>query len=214
MNGWNQMADNEVSVGVELGVGGGVVPASAKVALALKRGWNSRGREVLDGVVSAFGDEAIARRFLQAAEVEVSFTRAINSAAASSLSSKRRLLARVVQAAVLDDAAIDRSTLIIDVLEQVDTVHIRCLEAIACAELESKEAGEWEYTAERAEKPSNERVQVAADRYPSPVIKRLETLGLADASVDWSGHTRVTGTTVFGEEVLHDLRRERLPDPE
>jgi hypothetical protein len=207
------MADNEASVGLELGVGGGIFPANAKLAVSLKRGWNSRGQEVLDSVTQAVDGEVLERRLLQAPEVEVLLARAVNAAAASSLASKRRLLARVVQAAVLDDAAIDQSTLILDALEQVDAVHIRCLEAIARAELESKEAGDWEFTAERAEKPSNQRVQDAADGYPSPIIKRLETLGLADASVDWSGHTRVTGMTVFGELVLNDLRQESVPEP-
>lgn len=207
------MADNEASVGLELGVGGGIFPANANLAVSLKRGWNSRGQEVLDSGTQAVDGEVLERRLLQAPEVEVLLARAVNAAAASSLASKRRLLARVVQAAVLDDAAIDQSTLILDVLEQVDAVHIRCLEAIARAELESKEAGDWEFTAERAEKPSNQRVQDAADGYPSPIIKRLETLGLADASVDWSGHTRVTGMTVFGELVLNDLRQESVPEP-
>jgi hypothetical protein len=207
------MADNEASVGLELGVGGGIFPANAKLAVSLKRGWNSRGQEALDSVTQAVNGEVLEHRLLQAPEVEVLLARAVNAAAASSLASKRRLLARVVQAAVLDDAAIDQSTLILDVLEQVDAVHVRCLEAIARAELESKEAGDWEFTAERAEKPSNQRVQDAADGYPSPIIKRLETLGLADASVDWSGHTRVTGMTVFGELVLNDLRQVSVPDP-
>lgn len=207
------MADNEASVGLELGVGGGIFPANAKLAVSLKRGWNSRGQEVLDRVTQGVDGEVLERRLLQAPEVEVLLARAVNAAAASSLASKRRLLARVVQAAVLDDAAIDQSTLILDVLEQVDAVHIRCLEAIARAELESKEAGDWEFTAEGAEKPSNQRVQDAADGYPSPIIKRLETLGLADASVDWSGHTRVTGMSVFGELVLNDLRQESVPEP-
>lgn len=207
------MADNEASVGLELGVGGGIFPANAKLAVSLKRGWNSRGQDVLDSVTQAVDGEVLERRLLQAPEVEVLLARAVNAAAASSLASKRRLLARVVQAAILDDAAIDQATLIVDVLEQVDAVHIRCLEAIARAELNSKEAGDWEFTAERAEKPANQRVQEAADDYPSPIIKRLETLGLADASVDWSGHTRVTGMTVFGELVLNDLRQESLPAP-
>lgn len=207
------MADNEASVGLELGVGSGIFPVKAKLAVSLKRGWNSRGREVLDSVSQAVDGEVLERRLLQAPEVEVLLSRAVNAAAASSLASKRRLLARVVQAAVLDDAAIDQATLIVDVLEQVDAVHIRCLEAIARAELESKEAGDWEFTAERAAKPSNQRVQDAADGYPSPIINRLETLGLADASVDWSGHTRVTGMTVFGELVLNDLRQESVPEP-
>ncbi len=206
------MADNEASVGLELGVGGGIFPVNAKLAVSLKRGWNSRGQEVLDSVTQAVDGEVLERRLRQAPEVEVLLGRAVNAAAASSLASKRRLLARVVQAAVLDDAAIDQSTLILDVLEQVDAVHIRCLEAIARAERESKEAGDWEFTAERAEKPSNQRVQDAADGYPSPIIKRLETLGLADASVDWSGHTRVTGMTVFGELVLNYLRQESVPE--
>ena len=206
------MADNEASVGLELGLGGDIFPANVKLAVSLKRGWNNRGQEVLDYVTHAVDGEVLERRLLQAPEVEVLLARAVNAAAASSLASKRRLLARVVQAAVLDDAAIDQSTLILDVLELVDAVHIRCLEAIARAELESKEAGDWQFTAERAEKPSNQHVQDAADGYPSPIIKRLETLGLADASVDWSGHTRVTGMTLFGERVLNDLRQESVPE--
>lgn len=206
------MADNEASVGLELSVGGGILPANAKLAVSLKRGWNSRGQEVMDSVAAVVESEGLERRLLQSPEVEVLLARAINAAAASSVSDKRRLLARVVQAAVLDDAAIDQSTLLVDVLEQVDAVHIRCLEAIARAEWESKEAGDWEFTAERAEKPSNQRVQNVADGYPAPIIKRLEILGLADASVMWDGHARVTGMTVFGELLLHELKQEPLSE--
>lgn len=205
------MAENEASGALELSVGGGVVPATAKLTFGIKRRWNSRGHEVLEEVASAVDGTRLEQRLLDSPEIEVLLARAISAAAASAVEDKRRLLARVVQAAVLDDAAIDQSTLIVDVLEQVDAVHLRCLEAIARAERESKDAGEWEFTAPGAEKPSNRRVQEVADSYPAPIIKRLEVLGLADASVTWDGGTRVTGMTVFGELLLSELRREPLP---
>lgn len=59
------MADNEASVGLELGVGGGIFPANAKLAVSLKRGWNSRGQEVLDSVSQAVDGEVLERRLLK-----------------------------------------------------------------------------------------------------------------------------------------------------
>jgi len=200
------MAENEASIGIELSVGGGPVPASAKLSASLKRGWASRGQEVLTVVTESVGVEELRHRLDANPELETLLARAINAAAGSALENKRRLLARIVQDAVLDDAVVDESTVILDVLEQVDAIHIRCLEAIARAEQESKDAGDWEFAVERAEKPYNQRIQSAAEMHPSPVIKRLGTLGLADATVDWSGHSRVTGLTSFGDQLLRHLR--------
>ncbi|HRC11710.1 MAG TPA: hypothetical protein PLX68_02450 [Dermatophilaceae bacterium] len=58
------MAENEASVGLELGVGGGIFPVNAKLAVSLKRGWSRRGREVLDSVTHAVDGEVLARRLL------------------------------------------------------------------------------------------------------------------------------------------------------
>lgn len=123
---------------------------------------------------------------------------------ASASAAKRRLLARIVKAAVLDDAKIDESALIVGVLRQIDTPHIRCLEAIYRAEQEAKAGGDLQPTARGAEKELTQQVRAVDDSYPLSLLTQLEHLGLIDGSITWDGVTLVTGTTVFGAQVLED----------
>jgi hypothetical protein len=63
----------------------------------------------------------------RSSELSTLFGRAIWISMSTALASKRRLLARVIAQAAVDDAKIDESHICVDVLEDLDAVHIRSL---------------------------------------------------------------------------------------
>jgi hypothetical protein len=173
----------------------------------MSRRWSRRGQEALDALLAQVNDVDLETRLAESAELDALLVRAVNAAAASGLESKRRLLGRIVAQAVLDDAEIDESSLVVDTLVQIDAAHVRCLTAIARAEAEAQRLGEQEPIARGAEKPHTQRVSRVAETYPYPLLDALRRLGLIDASISWDGVSRVTGMTKFGELLLKELRR-------
>ena len=199
------MSENELSGSVELSVGGGIYPVQARVALSVVRRFGTRSEEVLQPSVDALGEEALNARLESSEEIDVLVMRSVTAAGMSAHAGKRRLLAKVVQRAVLDDAEIDQSLLIIELIEQIESPHIRCLEDIRRAEQRAQASGEMGVTARGAEKPITEEVSSTVHRYPDTLIRRLQRLGLIDGSVTWDGMTVITGTTSTGTLILQEL---------
>jgi hypothetical protein len=67
-------------------------------------------------------------------EVEVLFIEGVEIAVRSGLKAKRRLLARVVAKAVLDDAEIEPAQLLVQAFRDLDAPHLRALVRIRNAE--------------------------------------------------------------------------------
>ncbi|MFC7861271.1 hypothetical protein ACFQ9D_09695 [Arthrobacter koreensis] len=199
------MSKNEINGTVELSIGGGVFPAQAKVAISVARRFGTRSAEVLQPSVDALGEDGLSARLQASEEIDVLVARAVLAGGATSHAGKRRLLAKVVQKAVLDDAEIDQSLLIIEMIEQIDSPHIRCLEDIRRAELRAQASGEMGVTARGAEKPITDEVSATVRKYPEMLIRRLEGLGLVDGSLTWDGITVITGTTSTGTLILQEL---------
>ena len=195
----------EISVTAEVSVGDGLFPIKGRLALTMTKRFGDRGAEVIEPSRAAIGEDRLEELLAGNEELDVLAVQAITAAAESASVAKRRLLARVVKAAVLDDAKIDESALIVGVLRQIDAPHIRCLEAIYRAEQEAKASGDLQPTARGAEKELTQQVRAVADSYPPPLLTQLEHLGLIDGSITWGGVTLITGTTVFGAQVLEDL---------
>lgn len=95
----------------------------------------AKAEEVMAEITGATGADRLLDRIREDPYVEALFVNALNAALRTGIDAKRRLLARAVSAAVLDDAKLEESQLISDVLEQFDVPH-----AIALARL----ADEWE----------------------------------------------------------------------
>jgi hypothetical protein len=120
------VGDKEISATVELSVGGGLVPLQGKLAATMTHRFDKRALEALEPSLTAIGDARLIDRLAGNEELDVLVVRAVNAAATSASSDKGRLLGRVVKAAVLDDAKVDESALMLGVLEQIDASHIRC----------------------------------------------------------------------------------------
>ena len=199
------MSENELNGSLELSLGGGIYPAQAKVAVSVARRFGTRGAEVLQPSLDALGEAALAARLQASEEVDVLVMRSVTAAGMSAHAGKRKLLAKVVQRAVLDDAEIDQSLLITELIEQIDGPHIRCLEDIHRAEQRAQASGEMEVTARGAEKQVTEEVSATVQGYPDTLIRRLQGLGLIDGIVTWDGLTVITGTTSTGMLILQEL---------
>lgn len=199
------MSENQLSGTAELSIGGGIYPVQAKVAVTVAHKFGSRSAEILQPSVDALGEEGFNARLQSSEEVDVLVARSMFAAGASAHAGKRRLLAKVVQRAVLDDAAIDPSSMIIELIEQIESPHIRCLEDIHRAEQRAEASGEVGTIARGAEKPITQEVSSTVEKYPEPLIRRLHGLGLIDGSLTWDGITVITGTTSTGLLILREL---------
>lgn len=62
--------------------------------------------------------------------LRATFSRAIRAAADTGFEAKRRVLARVIGRAVLDDATVDEAQLLVDALGELDAVHFHELERL------------------------------------------------------------------------------------
>jgi hypothetical protein len=198
--------ERELGGSFEVGIGGGLLPFSGKLVVNASRRWQKRGEELVSFILEAVSEEQLEAAFVAREDVDVLFAQAVNAAANSALASRRLLLARLVQQAVLDEAKVDESVLIVRALTRVDAPHVRCLEAIRRAEENAAAIGELEAVAPGAEQPSNRLVQDAVDQYGGPVLHALVAEGLVAGEVTWDGTSRITGTTVFGQAILGDLR--------
>lgn len=189
----------------EASVGGGLLPAKFRLAATMTKRFTERGTEAMEPSLAAIGEDVLEELFAGNEELDALAVRAITTAAESASAAKRRLLAKAVKVAVLDDAKIDESALIIGVLQQIDTPHIRCLEAIHRAEQVARASGDLRPIARGAGKELTQQVSAVADAYPASLLTQLERLGLIDGSITWDGVAHITGTTAFGAQVLEDL---------
>lgn len=200
------MSESEVTIGFEAGVST-AFPVHAKLSVGYTRRWVQRGADVVQAIADAVGGvEVLEARAAVSEEVDVLLARASMAGADSALRQKRRLLAKVVSQAVLDDAKIDEAALIVDALAQIDAVHVRALEAIHRAEVEAKGSGEMGPVARGAEKPLTAPVREVTECLPGPVLRKRESEGLVSGSLTWDGLGHISGLTSFGEKILEDLR--------
>ena len=91
-------------------------------------------RGLVDQISEAAGAAELLRRVDQSEEVAAAFRQAVDVATRTGLEQKRKALARVVAAAVLDDAQVDEATLVVQALRDLDAPHIRALERMRRAE--------------------------------------------------------------------------------
>lgn len=199
------MPARDMNVNSELVFGGGIYPVQAKLGASYTHGFNSRAEEVIQPTIQIIGTEELIKALGNSEELEVLVTRAVNSGANTSYKEKRKLLAKIVQDVVLDDSKIDQSILILQLIEQLEGPHIRCLEDIHRAEERAKESGEMGEVAPSAEKPITNEVSETARKYPDILIRSLQGLDLIDARVTWDGNALVTGLTSAGSLVLQEL---------
>lgn len=94
----------------------------------------SRVQKTVNEIRDSTGEEGLLRRLESDPELEAVFVQGIEAAARTGYEAKRRALAKVVTAAVLDDAKVDESALCVAALRDLDAPHLRALERITRAE--------------------------------------------------------------------------------
>ncbi|MFK4083582.1 hypothetical protein ACI2LF_05700 [Kribbella sp. NPDC020789] len=151
--------------------------------------------------------EQLHARLEQSEDLDAVFGRAIQAAAMSGLEAKRRLLGLVVAEAVLDDAMVDEAILFTDVLSQIESPHVRCLEDIWRVQDEVESSGDRPQAARGAEREINQRILEVGRRHPTPILQTLVNVSLLDARMSWDGFDLVQGLTRFGERFLRELHK-------
>jgi hypothetical protein len=178
-----------------------------------------KARQTIGEIVDVTGVEELAERLASEPEVEAIFVQGLETAMRTGHEGKRRLLARLISAAVLDDAKVDEGLLFVLALRNLDGPHLRALEAmIRAAEKVNAEglvADERGYGPSASERHANSiAAQVTNDlaRTPLSVCAGLVREGLIRKRVNkdvrdrdrdnWENHE----VTSFGRALLEHLR--------
>lgn len=153
----------------------------------------------LEAVVAQTGPDALMERLNSDPEVEALFVDAVEAATRTGVEGKRILLARVLAAAVLDDARVEEAQLITQALRELDAPHIRALERIRLA------ADTLDDLPERERKEA-QAVLSAGRAEPVPVVAVLVRTGVVEPATLFGGGHAVHDITDFGRNLLDALR--------
>jgi hypothetical protein len=154
-----------------------------------------KARRTVSEIAELCSMELLLRRLNENPEIEAMFVAAVDSALRTGLERKRRYLARVVANAVLDDAKVDESELIVQALRDLDGPHLRALERLRQAE-----------DSAHTDNEKSAAVQEAAKEEPAPIRAVLSATG-AVTPAPFGGIFRVSP---FGRTLLTDLANRGL----
>lgn len=185
----------------------------------VRKGLEYRARQTVAEIVDATGAEELAERLARDPEVEAIFVQGLEAAMRTGHEGKRRLLARLISGAVLDDAKVDEGLLFVLALRNLDGPHIRALEAMrrAVEKVDAEKLGPDErgYGPSSAERYANSiaaQVQNDLARTPLAVCAGLVREGLIRSRGTWDSAGRgrdlweTHEVTAFGRELLDHLR--------
>jgi hypothetical protein len=143
------------------------------------------------------GAEELGRRLSADPVLEALFVNGVEAALRTGYEAKRRLLSKAVSQAVLDDAKVDESQLIVEALSQLDVPHVRALEKMA---RESQEKGSdpaaWGWGQSEAWGQEHAAIKAA-------LIRTGTAKGSSNAPVAGAG--RQEGITEFGIALVEEL---------
>lgn len=148
--------------------------------------------------------EALDGRLAGSEQLDTVFGRALRAATESGLAEKRVALGRVVAAALEDEAVLDRASLLVDTLAQVEAPHIRALAEIREAVRVVKASGKWPARATGAEHEIISAVVQVGHRFDDAIIRTLKNLGLVFAG-EMTDEWFVHDLTTYGYELLDFL---------
>lgn len=168
-----------------------------------------KARRTVSEIAELCGTELLLRRLNENPEIEAMFVAAVDSALRTGLERKRRYLARVVANAVLDDAKVDESELIVQALRDLDGPHLRTLERIRHAEDTADRDPRWGIST-RSEARSG-AVREAGDLESAPVIAVLIRTGTVIQGAVPGDRDRlgINSVSPFGRALLTDLATDR-----
>jgi hypothetical protein len=162
-------------------------------------------RTALDIVEQVGSVERLADRLAEDPQLEALFVEAVDAAARTGLRDKRRLLARVIGTAVLDDAKVEDGQLLVQALRELDAPHLRALEAIRRA---YDGAGPVEPGDERGRAARDAALSAVTQDMSVPLRATLVRTGTVDLNKGFFGNSDIVdGLTEFGRTLLNDLRQ-------
>lgn len=178
------------------GIGSGlqVIYEDVRAHMAARMG------QTIQEIADRVGEDRLAARLKDHPEHQVLFANGVEVATRTGLEDKRRLLAKVVSAAILDDAALDGAQLRVEALRDLDAPQIRALERLQRLLNEHKEENDAYHAA----------VQQVWDSEPHPVRAALTRNGVAftPSAPDTHGF----GITNFGQSLLWELHNVEAVD--
>lgn len=152
-------------------------------------------------ILEVTGEQQLRDRLGSVAEVEAIFILGVQAALSTGLEAKRRLLAKAIASAVVDDARIDESWLMADVLSQLDVPHVRALDRL----LE-----EWKGGTKPGDRIGWSDVWRSL---PDPIKATLVRTGCAIPTpvafpLDETPPQFIEGITMYGRQLIRQLRQE------
>lgn len=171
------------------GIGGALQVIFEDVRAHMRYRMEQTIQEIADDV----GEERLAAR-LKDPEHQALFANGVEVATRTGLEDKRRLLAKVVSAAILDDTNLDEAQLRVEALRDLDAPQIRALERLQRLLNEHKEENDAYYAA----------VQQVWASEPHPIRAALIRTGVAFTFPENYG-LGVDGITEFGQSLLWEL---------
>ncbi len=164
----------------------------------------ARAGEMIRTIADRTGEQRLSARLQEDPEVDALFVDGVEAAMRTGLQAKRSLLAKVVAAAVVDDAQIEHGQLIVQALRDLDAPQVRALARIRNAEREAEEIHSQETEGDRNSRISN-AAREAGSREPTPVISTLVRTGVVLPATLVGGGLAVHRVSDFGRSVLNEL---------
>lgn len=176
----------------------------------------ARAVRTLDEIVAESGEDRLRDRLNSDPELEAVFAHGLDAATRTGYEAKRRLLSRVISAAVLDDAKVDEALLIVLALRDLDAPHLRVLEKMRRVEddvlaRDLAEFGEAQNGQEHAqsdrESAAHGAVRASTEGVPVALLESLVRTGVAhELGMSYGGPMVPATVSSFGRTLLDDLR--------
>lgn len=165
----------------------------------------ARAARTMQEIAEEAGIERLKGRLASDPEVEALFVQGLDAATRTGYEAKRRLLARLISAAVLDDAKVDESLLFVLALRDLDGPHLRALERLRRAQDEAG-AKTYEHYQDRASGMQKAVSGAAAEEHEA-VLAALVKWDVARVMGMTYGGALIPGeVSPFGLALLDHLR--------
>lgn len=165
----------------------------------------ARAAAVVEEIAEATGVDRLSERLAKDEEVEVLFFEGVEIAVRSSLAAKRRLLARVVAKAVLDDAEVEPGQLLVQAFRDLDAPQVRALTRLRNVEDTAQAVEVNGESNDACGARIREAVLEAGRAEPIPILATLIRTGVAYPATLVGGGVAAYGLTEFGRGLLADL---------